>query len=79
MPNFGLRAPEDGLRAVAGDADGHAVRDDGEVDGLEIMDGIIFNPVFLASTIFIDDGEGFLQVSLGGYAVDIGFRIDIPN
>ena len=53
--------------------------DDGEVDGLEIMDGIIFNPVFLASTIFVDDGEGFLQVSLGGYAVDIGFRIGIPN
>lgn len=54
--------------------------DDGDDVDPELMVQASFNPVFLASTIFLDDeGSGVLDISLGGYTIEIQFRIGIPQ
>ena len=54
--------------------------DDGENGGLELMTKLTFNPVLLTSTVFVDnEGNGYLDLSQGGYAVEVTFRIGIPQ
>lgn len=43
----------------------------------EIMDVISFNPVTIPTGVIDEEtGEGFIQVSIGLYSVDIGFQIE---
>jgi hypothetical protein len=57
------------------DFDGDDIENPGEND-FEIMEVITFNPVLIPTSDVNEDGEGFVQISIGQYSVDIGFEID---
>jgi hypothetical protein len=59
------------------DFDGDDIENPGEND-FEIMEVITFNPVLIPTSVVDDQGEGFLQVSIGPYSVDIAFEIEYP-
>ena len=59
------------------DFDGDDIENPQEND-FEIMEVITFNPVLIPTSVVNEDGEGFLQVSIGQYSVDIGFEIEYP-
>ncbi len=74
-----ILTPDERWDAIFFDDDGEEdFNNDGQPDGLQIMGGINFNPVFDPNTTFTTNGEGFLDLNLGGYSVQVGFRIDIP-
>ena len=57
------------------DFDGDDIENAGEND-FEIMEVITFNPVQIPTGLVNEDGEGFVQISVAQYSVDIGFEID---
>ena len=59
------------------DFDGDDIENAQESD-FEFMEVITFNPVLIPTSVVNEDGEGFLQVSIGQYSVDIAFEIEYP-
>lgn len=45
-------------------------------EDFEVMQVISFNPVQISTSAFNEDGEGFVQISLGLYSVDLHFQIE---
>lgn len=42
----------------------------------EVMNALTFNPVTIPTSTFDENGEGFVQISVGPYAVDLLFKIE---
>jgi PKD repeat protein len=45
-------------------------------DDFELMEVISFNPITLPTSSVNEDGEGFVQISIGPYSVDLIFQIE---
>ena len=59
------------------DFDGDDIENAGEND-FQIMEVITFNPVQIPTGTVNENGEGFVQIAIAQYSVDIGFEIDYP-
>jgi len=57
------------------DFDGDDIENPEESD-FEIMEVITFNPVIIPTGSVNEDGEGFIQISIAQYSVDILFQIE---
>jgi len=50
--------------------------DNPQFEDFEIMEVLTFNPVIIPTGTVNEDGEGFIQISVGLYSVDLFFQIE---
>jgi hypothetical protein len=50
--------------------------DNAQNSDFELMNDVTFNPVSISTSAIDENGEGFLQVSIGLFSVDLYFKIE---